>query len=72
MKGQPYSEPEMMNILLTIILSLKFLKKIDQSHEAICSKNIYVMPNKEYKLIDPWLKTSNLEDIPSFHIYLSP
>lgn len=58
--------------MVAIIHGLKFLKQIDHSHEAICSKNVYLFPNNEIRLSDPWIKSSNLEEMPSFHIYFSP
>jgi hypothetical protein len=44
-----------------VIQGLKFLKQIDQPHEAVCSKNIFVLPNNEVKLSDPWLNSLNIE-----------
>lgn len=55
-----------------MIKGLKFLRQVSQPHEAVCSKNVYLFPNNVVKLSDPWLKTSNLEELPSYHIYASP
>lgn len=53
-------------------MALKYLKELNQPHEAVCSDNILINKEGIIMLSDPWLNVENSSNFTINHIYPSP
>lgn len=71
-KNMQFHDDELMSILESGVMGLKYFKDIGHPHEAVCSSNILISRERCIMLSDPWYNGQDNRLPNGDRIYLSP